>query len=159
MSRGHCGIGLYRPKTREGLGLLMRSAHSLGADWIFVIAPRFTVTDRDTRDTRMSATDTTRAARYLPLWVFDDVAHFHRGRPIGATVVGIECPGDDHLDGFAHPEQAVYLLGAEDCGLTDEALDVVDHVVTVPHGRCCLDVATAGAIVLYDRAAKAAAAA
>ncbi len=57
------------------------------------------------------------------------------------------------LPDFHHPERCIYLLGAEDNGLSAEALRRCHHVVQIPSQRC-LNVASAGSIVLYDRIAK-----
>lgn len=49
--------------------------------------------------------------------------------------------------------QACYLLGAEDNGLTKEAISKCQELVYLP-GERSLNVAVAGSIVLYDRISK-----
>jgi len=56
------------------------------------------------------------------------------------------------LHTFVHPEQAVYLLGAEDDGLPESVLR--DIPVLEAPSEWCLNVATAGSLVLYDRLVK-----
>ena len=146
--RGYCGIGIQAAKTPENVGGLWRSAHAFGAAFIFTVGHRYP----------HQPTDTTKAQRHVPLYEHRDVDGFLRSIPSGASLVGIEC--GDHarrtprpLADFTHPERAVYVLGAEDRGLDREVQDRCDSLVSIPSGLC-LNVATAGAIVLYDRTAK-----
>lgn len=142
--RGHFGIGVYRPKTKENIGSLMRSAHAFGAAYAFTIGRRY----------ERQASDVTKAYRHMPLWHFTDFADFQRSRPMGSLLVGIECPGDKPLRDFDHPHAACYLLGSEDHGLPAEVLAARQKVVTICGAKYCLNVANAGTVVLYDRVSK-----
>jgi len=53
----------------------------------------------------------------------------------------------------AHPERCIYLLGAEDNGLTRKAIDKCHSIIVLP-GDFSMNVATAGSIVMYDRFTK-----
>ena len=60
------------------------------------------------------------------------------------------------LSVFAHPERALYLLGAEDHGLSETTVGrchASGGLVTIP-SSLCLNVATAGSILIYDRITK-----
>ena len=57
------------------------------------------------------------------------------------------------LERFVHPERCVYLLGAEDYGLPESVLCRCRDTVQLI-GDYCMNVATAGSIVMYDRAVK-----
>lgn len=104
---------------------------------------------------RRQATDTACSFRHVPLFNFGDLADLKAHLPFGCRLIGVELDERARmLDGFAHPQQACYLLGAEDHGLTKEALDACHEIVQLP-GERCLNVATAGSIVLYDRYVKA----
>lgn len=141
--RGYFGIGIEAGKTPENLGGLWRSAHAFGAAYIFTIGARYP----------RQATDTTKAWRHVPLFEFPDVASFVSSRD--CEVVGIEC-GQGHpkpLPDFTHPERGVYVLGAEDRGLSASMLDACDRLIEIPT-TYCLNVATTGALVMYDRLAK-----
>jgi tRNA G18 (ribose-2'-O)-methylase SpoU len=72
--------------------------------------------------------------------------------PVGCKLVGIELL-DDAIDlpSFRHPMQAAYVLGPEMGSLSPELLKKCDYVVKIPT-RFCVNVAMAGAIVMYDRA-------
>lgn len=147
--RGFTGIGIYTPKTASNVGGLWRSAHAFGADFIF------TVGARHPSHCRM---DVSRATRHIPLFEWETFEEFVGNLPRHSKLVGVEYPGTRKLAGYTHPHQAVYLLGAEDHGLPSEVLDVCDSVVEIDACSICLNVATAGGIILYDRAAKGAAA-
>ena len=55
------------------------------------------------------------------------------------------------LPAFAHPRRCVYVLGAEDHGLSPAQRAACHRLIVVPGAAHCLNVATAGSIVLYDR--------
>jgi tRNA G18 (ribose-2'-O)-methylase SpoU len=94
--------------------------------------------------------DTTKAYRHLPLFHFKDIADFQAHVPRDCSVVGVEYPGKRQLGNFCHPERTVYLLGAEDKGLSKKAKAACESLVEIPT-QTCLNVAAAGAIVMYDR--------
>jgi tRNA G18 (ribose-2'-O)-methylase SpoU len=54
---------------------------------------------------------------------------------------------------YEHPKQACYLLGAEDSGLTKEAINACQDLIILP-GERSMNVSVAGSIVLYDRVSK-----
>jgi tRNA G18 (ribose-2'-O)-methylase SpoU len=144
--RGFCGIGIYLPKYDINIGGLWRSAFAFNADFIFTIGEKY----------EHEAQDTCRAPRHLPLFTFRDADDFFAHRPEGASVVGIELTPDAVcLHDFVHPTRAVYVLGRENSGLPQEVLSRCDAVVQIPTPRVpCLNVVTAGSIVLYDRFVK-----
>lgn len=143
--RGYFGIGMEHPKKESNLGTLWRSASNLGAGFIFTIGARY----------RQQASDTVKAWRHIPLYSFTTLEDFRaHGIPYDCQLIGVEI--EDRavpLARFAHPERCVYLLGAEDHGLTKQATAACQHLVVIPSERC-LNVAVAGAIVMYDRATK-----
>ena len=139
--RGWCAVGVWHGKKAVNIGTLWRSAVVLGADFVFTIGRRYT----------HQPSDTFRAPRHVPLWHFADLADFFGHLPSGGTLIGVEL--DERaveLERLSHPERAVYLLGAEDHGLSDEAMGYCHQLVRLP-GERSLNVATAGSIVLYDR--------
>jgi tRNA C32,U32 (ribose-2'-O)-methylase TrmJ len=54
------------------------------------------------------------------------------------------------LPSFTHPPQAAYVLGAERASLSPALVEQCDFVVKIPT-RFCVNVAIAGALVMYDR--------
>ena len=142
--RGFCAIGIERGKTPENIGTLWRSAVSLGADYIFTIGARY----------QRQASDTVAAWRHMPLFEYHDIDDFQAHRPFDVPLIGIELSDKaEPLETFQHPERAVYLLGAEDNGLTRKAMDACQRIVQF-QSSYCLNVASAGTVVLYDRQAK-----
>ena len=71
--------------------------------------------------------------------------------PRGCALVGIELLDDAvDLPSFRHPLSAAYILGPERSGLSPDLLARCQHVVRIPT-RFALNLAVAGALVLYDR--------
>lgn len=143
--RGYFGIGIYRAKTAENVGGLWRSAHAFGASFIFTVGARY-YRDR---------LDVSAAPKSVPLFEYETIEEMVANRPMHGRIVGIEYPGKRTLQSYHHPEQAIYLLGAEDHGLPDKVLDLCDSVVEIGGCSICLNVATTGGVVLYDRLVKA----
>lgn len=150
MSRGYFGIGIVGGKSPENLGGLWRSAHAFGASFVFTIGARYPRRDKlDTADSTLT----------IPLFEWASVDAAKRALPDACRLIGVEDVDDSvrtswPLQQFEHPAQAAYLLGAEDRGLDEFAQWQCNGLVHVPT-TICLNVATTGSIVLYDRAAKA----
>lgn len=143
--RGFCAIGIYNPKTEVNIGTLIRSARCLGASFVFTIGRRYVRTAAAIKH-----------ERHLPVLHFDGLEAFRDAMPRNddTRIVAVEITEKSRpIQNFVHPERAIYLLGAEDNGLPEEALKGC-NVVQIP-GTFCLNVAVAGSIVLYDRVAKA----
>jgi tRNA G18 (ribose-2'-O)-methylase SpoU len=117
----------------------------LGAAFLFTVGRRY----------RHQATDTVKAPRNVPLYEYADLEEMRDGLPRGCRLVGLEFPHDGAvpLPRLCHPAQAAYLLGGEDCGLSEKALSLCSYVTHIP-GRFCLNVAVAGTVAMYDRLAK-----
>ncbi len=158
-SRGYCAIGIYRSKFPPNVGSLWRSAQQLqaaGCSLLFTIGKRFPEQARINAFRACKelnqASDTMKAPRHMPWLDFESVDALRAATP-SAKLVGIEI--DDRavaLPGFKHPERAIYLLGAEDDGITRADRDACDEIVIIPGGN--LNVAVAGSLVLYDRMVK-----
>ena len=141
MTRGFFEVGVYHPKTETNIGTLMRSAFQLGAAGLFTIGARY----------RPQASDTLKTYRHLPVRHFATFEEFQEARPFGARLVGIEMGGKP-LGATAHPQQAVYLLGAEDHGLPPDVLAKCQQVMSLEAARTpSYNVAVAGSIVMYHR--------
>lgn len=144
-ARGYFGIGIINTKAPMNIGTLWRSAYIMGAAFVFTVGRRYD----------QQASDTIKATRHIPLYHYVDFEHFNESRPHDCPLVGIEqteASGD--LRDFAHPERAIYLLGAEDHGISKAVLARCQHVVHINTGMC-LNVAVAGSIIMYDRSTKA----
>jgi tRNA G18 (ribose-2'-O)-methylase SpoU len=143
MSRGYFGIGIEHNKTPANLGTLWRSAKLFGAAFIFTIGRRY----------ERQPSDTQKTWRHCPLMHFQDIDAFNVSRPFDCPLVGIElAEGSRPLASFRHPQRAVYLLGAEDHGLTKKTLAACQSVVQLEAmGNGSLNVAVAGSILLWHR--------
>lgn len=142
--RGFFGIGIQNVKTPINVGTLWRSAYILGANFIFTIGKRY----------KHQASDTTKAPRHIPLYHYETFKDFYNHMPHNCKLVGVEL--DDNaidLKYFVHPERCVYLLGAEDAGLTKEAMEKCHYIVRIA-GDYSMNVSVAGSIVMYDRLCK-----
>lgn len=140
-SRGFFEIGIYRPKTEQNVGTLWRSAYQLGAAGIFTIGRRY----------RRQASDTVQANRHIPLRHYETIEEFHEARPYNTPLICVEFGGKP-LSTFRHPEQATYLLGAEDFGLPKNVLEICQHLISIETVRTeSFNVSVAGSIVMYHR--------
>ena len=140
--RGYFGIGVEGVSKPANVGALLRTAHAFGASYCFSVGAGF-----DARASRSA--DTADTPAHVPLWRFDSVDAM--ALPQGCALVGIELLEDAaELPSFRHPLSAAYVLGPERSGLSDAMLARCRHVVRIPT-RFALNLAVAGALVLYDR--------
>ncbi len=141
LAPGFYGIGIQNGKTPENLGVLWRSAQNFGADFIFTIGNRYA----------RQACDTHNAVSAVPYFHYDTFDDFYSHLPKGALLIGVELEDSAVLlKDFAHPRACVYLLGAEDHGLSRKAREKCHHLIKFQTPRS-LNVSIAGSIVMYDR--------
>ena len=139
--RGYFGIGIEGAHKPMNLGNLFRTAHGFGASFVFTV-------NADGR-VRARPSDTSKTEANVPLYHVDGMDDLHL--PVGCALVAVELT-DDAIDlpSFRHPRNAAYILGAEMFGLSERVLERADHVIKIPT-KFSLNVATAGAIIMYDR--------
>ncbi len=140
---GYFGIAVYNPKTESNVGTLWRSAFLYDAAFIGTVGARY----------RKQASDTPNTANHIPLINYVDFADLHDHIPHSCPLIGVELiEGAKTLSEYAHPQRAVYLLGAEDNGLPASVMDKCHDVVQIPTVRdWSMNVAVAGSIIMYDR--------
>jgi tRNA G18 (ribose-2'-O)-methylase SpoU len=144
VTRGFFEIGIYRGKTPANVGTLWRSAFQMGAAGIFTVGRRYP----------KQASDTVKAYRHIPCREYLDFDALVAGLPYSCPLVAVEMGGKP-LQDFAHPESAVYLLGAEDHGIPPALLARCHHVISLPAIRTqSYNVAVAGSLVMFDRLSK-----
>lgn len=141
VNRGYFAIGAERISKSLNVGNLMRSAHGFGASFTFTVGANY--------QAREAAADTSKGLQHLP--------HYNWARlddmvlPQGCRLVGIELVEEAiDLPSFRHPLRAAYVLGPERGSLSPEMLAHCDYTVKIPT-TFCINVAMAGAIVMYDR--------
>ena len=145
--RGYFGIGIDGANKPGNVGNLVRTAHAFGASFAFVVHPA--LRDRKHEAGLNDFADTAKSADALPFYIYDGPDQIER--PSGCRFVGVEL--DDRavaLPVFRHPTRAVYVLGSERFGLSPAMKEACDDVVCIPT-QFSLNVATAGAVVMYDR--------
>lgn len=140
-ARGYFAIGAERISKPLNLGNLIRSAHAFGASFVFTVGAHPNAFD--------FKSDTSKSGDHLP--------HYHWAAPKDMVLpedcrlVGVELLEEaDDLPSFPHPVKAAYILGPELGSLSPEMLARCDHVIRIPTAFC-INVAMAGAIVMYDR--------
>jgi tRNA G18 (ribose-2'-O)-methylase SpoU len=141
-TRGYFGIGAEGVSKSANVGALLRTAHAFSASFCFTLGAGF-----DSRAARSA--DTSDTALHVPLY------RYREGEviplPQGCVLVGIEITEDAaELPSFRHPLNAAYVLGPERASLSAATLAQCRHVVRIPT-RFSLNLAVAGALVLYDR--------
>ncbi|MGI9481129.1 MAG: RNA methyltransferase [Hyphomicrobiales bacterium] len=139
--RGFFALGMEGISKPMNTGNLIRSAHAFGASFVFAVNAHQRV--------HKAKSDTSKTPDHLPFYLWDSVDDIVL--PAGCALVGVELTEDAiDLPSFRHPLRAAYVLGPERGVLSDEMLSKCEHVVKIPT-RFCINVATAGAIVMYDR--------
>lgn len=141
MMRGYFGLGVEGISKRQNLGNLMRTAHAFGASFFFSVDAR----------TKLGKThaDTSKSNEHIPYYPWADLGDMML--PRDCALVGIELTDDAvDLPSFRHPVRAAYVLGPERGSLSPEMIARCDHIIKIPTSFC-INVGTAGAIVLYDR--------
>lgn len=141
-TRGYFGIGAEGVSKSANVGALLRTAHAFNAAFCFTIG-----TGWDARAARRA--DTSDTSLHVPMWRFPDLESL--SLPQGCVLVGVERVEEaTDLPSFRHPLNAAYVLGPERAGLSPALLQRCRHVVRIPT-RFSLNLAVAGALVLYDR--------
>lgn len=142
--KGYYGIGIERGKTEYNYWTLFRTAQILDADFLFVIDARF----------KKHPADTMCAFRHIPVYSYNDFDDFNSHRPYDCKLIGIEMTDNAiEVSKYYHNKKAIYLLGAEDNGLSAKALRTCDEIIKL-HGKKSMNVSVAGSIILYDRFVK-----
>lgn len=140
-ARGYFAIGAERISKALNVGNLMRSAHGFGASFTFTVGSNYNSAE--------AFADTSKGQRHLPHYNWAGLDDMEM--PQGCKLVGVELIEDAiDLPSFRHPLRAAYVLGPEKRSLSPELLARCDFVVKIPT-RFCINVAMAGAIVMYDR--------
>jgi tRNA G18 (ribose-2'-O)-methylase SpoU len=140
--RGYSALGVEGVSKPRNAGAVIRTAHAFDASFAFTVGE--TLNKRE-----IAHADTSKAIEQIPLYMFRSVREL--ALPEGCQLVGVELTDDATvLPSFRHPRSAAYVLGSERLGLSEEMLDLCDNVVKIPT-RFSLNLAVAGALVLYDR--------
>ncbi|WP_350335628.1 RNA methyltransferase [Coralliovum pocilloporae] len=140
--RGYFAIGVEGLSKPMNFGNLIRSAHAFGASFFFTV-------DSGKHLSRIPRSDTSKSAEHIPYypWESADEMLF----PKGCSLVGVELTDEAiELPSFRHPIRAAYVMGPERGSLSTDMQARCDLIVKIPT-QFCINVATAGAIIMYDR--------
>jgi tRNA G18 (ribose-2'-O)-methylase SpoU len=141
-ARGYFAIGAERISKTLNLGNLMRSAHGFGASFTFTIGASYAALE--------ARSDTSKGSQHLPHYNWRSVDELVL--PEGCRLVGVELIDRAiELPSFRHPWRAAYVLGPERGSLSAALIERCDYLVRIPC-HFCINLAMAGAIVMYDRA-------
>lgn len=145
--RGYFGIGIDQASKAGNVGNLIRTAHAFGASFVFAVNPK--VVAHTGELVTQDFTDTSKSHQQIPFFNYATAADIEV--PQGCQMIGIEITEEAiDLPSFKHPVQAIYVLGGERSSLSKDMLARCDSVIKIPT-KFSLNVATAGAIVMYDR--------
>jgi tRNA(Leu) C34 or U34 (ribose-2'-O)-methylase TrmL len=144
-------IVLHEPKYPHNVGQVVRLASAFGIGQVWYSGERV----REALGARLPREE--RMRRYGDVTLIshpDPLARLCVGVP-GAQPVAVELrPGAESLVDFVHPDgSAIYVFGPEDGSLPGPVLKRCHRFVVIPSFEC-LNVATAVAVLLYDRMAK-----
>ena len=139
--RGYFAIGVQGLSKEGNFGNLVRTAHAFGASFFFTVAAE--------KKFASPGTDTSRSSDHLPYYPWQSEEDLLL--PKDCRLVGVELTDDAvDLPSFRHPTKAAYLLGPERGSLSSSLQNRCEFIIKIPT-RFCLNVATAGAIIMYDR--------
>lgn len=139
--RGYFAIGVQGLSKQGNFGNLVRTAHAFGASFFFTLAAE--------RTFNKTGTDTSRSSDHIPYYPWQSEEEMVL--PKDCRLVGVELTDDAvTLPSFRHPTKAAYILGPERGNLSQSVQDRCEFIIKIPT-KFCLNVATAGAIIMYDR--------
>lgn len=140
--RGYFGIGIYGVSKAYNVGNLFRTANAFDASFVFTVDAQYSKNKWD-------KSDTSKTTIHTPFYSFPNLDDMQL--PMGCALVGVELTEDAvELPSFRHPTKAAYILGPERSSLPAPVLEKCDHVIKIPM-KFCINVGTAGALVMYDR--------
>lgn len=136
-------VGVENIKNGINLGTLLRTGWNMGASLIFTVGRQYSCRE---------ASDTVKSYRQIPYIHYPDWDAYKQFTPKGWMTVGVEITDQaQDIRQFSHPKNCIYILGAEDGGLSKYCIDkICQHVVKIPT-KGCLNLAVAGGIIMYDR--------
>ncbi|MCP5083736.1 MAG: RNA methyltransferase [Alphaproteobacteria bacterium] len=139
--RGYFAIGVEGVSKPMNVGNLMRSAHAFGASFVFTVAAH--------PKAGRAPSDTSKTHSQVPFYRWLSVEEMVL--PTDCSLVGVELLDEAvDLPSFRHPARAAYVFGPERGTLSPAMLARCSQTIKIPT-TFCINVATAGSIVMYDR--------
>lgn len=132
------GIGIINGKTSQNTGILWRSAYLYDAQFIFTVGFRY----------KYQPTDTTKTFRSIPLFEWNELHIPEKFVPI----IIEKTENSKNIWNFHHPQNAIYILGAEDKGIPRELIKNNWCTIHIPSEQpYSMNVAMAGSLVMAHR--------
>ena len=141
-------IGLINPKNPDNVGGVLRSAGNYRADSVFYTGKRYPLALQ-----RNPVTPDTgrKVSQDIPL---AEASCLVEQAPEGMKIVCVEFAENAvPLPEYRHPQNAFYIFGPEDGGISQDVIDKADAVVYIPTNGC-MNLSAAVNVVLYDRLSK-----
>jgi tRNA(Leu) C34 or U34 (ribose-2'-O)-methylase TrmL len=145
------GIVLINPRFSHNVGMVVRLAACYGFKQVWFTGDR--VRYELERKKRLPREERMKGWKEVEMVQFDrPLEQF----PSDVVPVAVEVRANsERLHEFEHPKNAVYVFGPEDGSIPSPILRMCHRFVVIPTmNHYCLNLATATATVLYDRAVK-----
>ena len=139
-------ILFINPKFAANVGTMARNAELLGIDHLYV-------SQHGRTGTNVGATDTAKSFRRIGSFVEDEMDTIAKHKAKGFKILAVELDSKaQDVSTFNHLEDALYIIGSEDKGISQEVLNIVDQTLVVPAKKpWSYNAADAATIVMYDR--------
>lgn len=148
MNRQKVFIGLINPKNPDNVGGVLRCAGNYSADSVFYTGKRYPLALQRNPDTPNTGR---KVSQDIPLAEVDCLVE---QAPEDMEIVCVEFAENAiPLPGYQHPQNAFYIFGPEDGGISQDVIDKADAVVYIPTNGC-MNLAATVNVVLYDRLSK-----
>jgi tRNA(Leu) C34 or U34 (ribose-2'-O)-methylase TrmL len=142
-------IALVNPKFARNIGAIMRLASCYGVNQVWMSGNR--INEDPSMGKRLPREERMKGYKEVDLIQYDKFLDLF---PRDVVPVAVEVREDSEpLYTFDHPEKAVYVFGPEDGSIPRTYLQHCHRFVVIPT-RHCLNLATAVATILHDRAYK-----
>jgi len=145
------GIVLVNPQFAHNVGMTVRLASCYGISQVWFTGDRVQL-DLD-KKSRLPREERMKGYRSVTMLNYDrPLEQF----PEDVVPVAVEVrPNSERLQDFEHPVNAVYVFGPENSSIPQGVLTRCHRFVVIPTvRRYCLNLATAVATILWDRALK-----
>lgn len=150
------GVICINTKFRSNVGMILRLSAAFGADYFYWTGNRAELAPNEISGrTRLPREERMKDYKNVD---FRNLSEHSLGVALSVlqphTPIAVEYRQDfEPLTTFKHPENAIYIFGSEDEGIPASVLRRCHRFTTVPSDHV-LNLATAVAIVLYDRRQK-----